>query len=111
MSDDGQDDEPEIRGFGLPLPVPPGLLQQLHQQAQTQSEQLRFQSEGDQYRVRRFVESLDHDQLHTLLWLIEGLSLEGKHNYSTMIIRGVLLAEVWHRNPVESELLGGADGG
>lgn len=121
-SDDDDDREDEEQGeggnggppqFGLMgMSVPLGLLQAL--QAATggspeQREKQLMEREADQLRMRLFVEALGDEQLTTLLWLTEILSQEGQHNYTTFLLRGVLLATAWQRNPIGGGLAGAGD--
>lgn len=107
--DDGYDEDDDETGAAPPpvagimgMSVPPELLEMIRGAASPEHrEKQSMQREADQIRVQRFIENLETEQLQTLLWLMETLSAEGQHNYTTFLIRGMLLATAWARTPLE----------
>lgn len=111
--DDGEEtgeEEEAIPIFAVPRSVGERFVQALMAGGAPTEEQVaqrEMQGGADNLRLRRLVESLTDDQAETLLWLVEGMSSEGRDNYSTMIFRGVLLADLWRRRPLDGGLAGG----
>lgn len=68
---------------------------------QNTSSGMQLLAEANELQIRGLVESLSTQQLDDLNWLFAGLAMEGKHNYGTLFLKGILVAERWRRNPLQ----------
>lgn len=85
----GPDDKPEE--------IIAGIHDAIERTEQANVDRNKMRADLRMLELRSFVESLDDNQLVFLRTLVGGLSIEGRDNYQTAMIHGILQAAEWSR--------------
>lgn len=93
----------------MPFPFNPEDLPQILQQLETRREQIQDQgrmlAEATDLLLRQLLDTLTNEQIDILHDILRDLAAEGKDNYVTQIIYGMLKRERHHRIPLIPETI------